>query len=625
MSAKKTSNLFQNADKRQVLAASTTVDEDGQQRSFDIREDEEQQTKLDEIIQLLLAAGYFRARIKGLSAFDKIVGGMVWCITASNEDVDVDILFEENSTIGQKIALTEKIVSALPRLKCPLRLEPHQIQGLDNASIYPVVQWLVKRALETREEMMVEQRNSALFEFNKFGITPDDATFEAALPTSTTTVRDVQTMYGAARILKAPDVAGADAETLIQCTLLEYGRRYGAGKIPKGKKDKKQKEGGESQEDLIAREEKRVKAILKKMSSLEDVGVSSAKLNSITGMQNSEIKELSEEFAKQAALLNATQEGKEGGIAAHNRAVANLEKQFEVSTTKIESAQEKHDQLVATTAEWEAKLAKATKIKGKIDKAMGKMDDLEADEANKEVLAKLRHLVALNEKIKTQEADFKATCQSEMESLEAKIEKLEGSGVEIMDDDRTRAIAEQYAADQAKMEKLKRLVARRTRQISTLQRQIDEYPGRGELNQYQRRFVELYAAINTKLRETKQYYTLYNTLDDTKLYLSKEVKLLESIGENYTAAMGSAAGKEQLLKQMEVIVEALTKNKGKVDDRIEKEGSTRDELSTTLKSLLDNGRNYFKCVKDYELACQKNEEFTSRLERRQSKRSQSQA
>lgn len=36
------------------------------------REDEEQSIKLAEILELLLAAGYFRARIKGLSPFDKV-------------------------------------------------------------------------------------------------------------------------------------------------------------------------------------------------------------------------------------------------------------------------------------------------------------------------------------------------------------------------------------------------------------------------------------------------------------------------------------------------------------------------------------------------------------------------
>ena len=37
-----------------------------------------------------------------------------------------------------------------------------------------------------------------------------------------------------------------------------------------------------------------------------------------------------------------------------------------------------------------------------------------------------------------------------------------------------------------------------------------------------------------KHKETKQFYTLYNTLDDKKLYLSKELTLLNSILDNYT-------------------------------------------------------------------------------------------
>lgn len=69
----------------------------------EVREDEEQSVKLQEIIDLLVAAGYFRARIKGLSPFDKVVGGMTWCIESCNVDVDVDLLFQENSTIGQKM------------------------------------------------------------------------------------------------------------------------------------------------------------------------------------------------------------------------------------------------------------------------------------------------------------------------------------------------------------------------------------------------------------------------------------------------------------------------------------------------------------------------------------------
>lgn len=39
---------------------------------IETREDEEQNVKLEETIELLRSAGYFRARIKGLSPFDKV-------------------------------------------------------------------------------------------------------------------------------------------------------------------------------------------------------------------------------------------------------------------------------------------------------------------------------------------------------------------------------------------------------------------------------------------------------------------------------------------------------------------------------------------------------------------------
>ena len=41
-------------------------------------------------------------------------------------------------------ALVEKIVAVLPRMKCPYRIEPHQIQGMDFIHIYPVVQVCLK-------------------------------------------------------------------------------------------------------------------------------------------------------------------------------------------------------------------------------------------------------------------------------------------------------------------------------------------------------------------------------------------------------------------------------------------------------------------------------------------------
>uniref|UniRef100_A0A1B6BZX6 CCDC93 N-terminal domain-containing protein n=1 Tax=Clastoptera arizonana TaxID=38151 RepID=A0A1B6BZX6_9HEMI len=146
---------------------SVIINAEGEPVTVEARNDEEQNIKLHEITDLLLAAGYFRARIKGLSSFDKVVGGMTWCIDSCDVDIDVDLLFQENLTIGQRISLTEKIVAVLPKLKCPHRIEPHQIQGLDFIHIFPVIQWLIKHSIERRKEMCESYKDYAVKQFNQ--------------------------------------------------------------------------------------------------------------------------------------------------------------------------------------------------------------------------------------------------------------------------------------------------------------------------------------------------------------------------------------------------------------------------------------------------------------------------
>ena len=117
-----------------------------------------QRKNFEEIIDALIVSGYNRARVNTLSDFDKVVGGLCWCITSTGEDVDVDILFQENSTIGQRIALTEAIVVALRNT-----LQAHQIQGgvggSDYAAINPVIQLLIKKVHESRLERAVQLRS----------------------------------------------------------------------------------------------------------------------------------------------------------------------------------------------------------------------------------------------------------------------------------------------------------------------------------------------------------------------------------------------------------------------------------------------------------------------------------
>uniref|UniRef100_A0A673HH44 Coiled-coil domain-containing protein 93 n=1 Tax=Sinocyclocheilus rhinocerous TaxID=307959 RepID=A0A673HH44_9TELE len=541
-------------------------------QTVETREDEEQSVKLAEILELLLAAGYFRARIKGLSPFDKVVGGMTWCITTCNFDIDVDLLFQENSTIGQKIALTEKIVSVLPRMKCPHRLEPHQIQGLDFIHIFPVVQWLVKKAIETREEMGDYVRSYSISQFQKTHAFPEDEEFELRKERVISTVVNVCEVYAPQRRYKRQVDAGEllDEESRVHSTLLEFGSLrliYIFGIWNKIKKK------------------------LYKLCSVFEALLYVC----VIGQAERSVEDRPERF---------------GPAQQHRRQLASLNKQITQKTKELEDVIHSHTH--TTYCSFENADITATAQTEKLEKELSSLEDMES-QTDSGLLEKLRALVAMNENLKHQEQTFRSHCREEMTRLQQNIEELKleyGEGDEKKE--MNILIDQQYTADREKLQKIRLLMARRNREIAILQRKIDEVPSRAELTQYQKRFIELYSQVSATHKETKQFFTLYNTLDDKKVYLEKEVNLLNSIHDHFQA-MASSGSKEQFLRQMEQIVEGIKQSRMKMEKKRQENKMRRDQLNDEYLELLDKQRLYFKTVKDFKEECRKNEMLLSKL------------
>uniref|UniRef100_A0A673HLY5 Coiled-coil domain-containing protein 93 n=1 Tax=Sinocyclocheilus rhinocerous TaxID=307959 RepID=A0A673HLY5_9TELE len=546
------------------------------QGSVETREDEEQSVKLAEILELLLAAGYFRARIKGLSPFDKVVGGMTWCITTCNFDIDVDLLFQENSTIGQKIALTEKIVSVLPRMKCPHRLEPHQIQGLDFIHIFPVVQWLVKKAIETREEMGDYVRSYSISQFQKTHAFPEDEEFELRKERVISTVVNVCEVYAPQRRYKRQVDAGEllDEESRVHSTLLEFVNFLLTNQFC-----------------VIFFLQLRIKALMTGMAAMatEEGKLSASTVGQIVGLQSEEIKQIATEYAEKAERSVEDRPERFGPAQQHRRQLASLNKQITQKTKELEDVIHSHTHTTYSQTE-------------KLEKELSSLEDMES-QTDSGLLEKLRALVAMNENLKHQEQTFRSHCREEMTRLQQNIEELK---------------LEYGEGDEKKVDSLYSVLlccppqARRNREIAILQRKIDEVPSRAELTQYQKRFIELYSQVSATHKETKQFFTLYNTLDDKKVYLEKEVNLLNSIHDHFQA-MASSGSKEQFLRQMEQIVEGIKQSRMKMEKKRQENKMRRDQLNDEYLELLDKQRLYFKTVKDFKEECRKNEMLLSKL------------
>ncbi|XP_023617747.1 coiled-coil domain-containing protein 93 isoform X3 [Myotis lucifugus] len=604
------------------------------------REDEEQNVKLTEILELLVAAGYFRARIKGLSPFDKVVGGMTWCITTCNFDVDVDLLFQENSTIGQKIALSEKIVSVLPRMKCPHQLEPHQIQGMDFIHIFPVVQWLVKRAIETKEEMGDYIRSYSISQFQKTYSLPEDDDFIKRKEKAIKTVVDLSDVYKPRRKYKRQQGAEEllDEESRIHATLLEYGRRPW---YPEKAEDKKtalptglsatEKADAHEEDELRAAEEQRIQSLMTKMTAManEESRLTASSVGQIVGLCSAEIKQIVSEYAEKQSELSAEESPEKIGTSQlHRRKVISLNKQILQKTKHLEELQANHTTLQARYDETKKMLTELKSHNEKLDKEQAALEKIES-KADPSILQNLRALVAMNENLKSQEQEFKAHCREEMTRLQQEIENLKaarapGGEVKTLSSGEpndaltpmmthNEDLDRRYNMEKEKLYKIRLLQARRNREIAILHRKIDEVPSRAELIQYQKRFIELYRQISAVHKETKQFFTLYNTLDDKKVYLEKEISLLNSIHENFSQAMASPAARDQFLRQMEQIVEGIKQSRMKMEKKKQENKMRRDQLNDQYLELLEKQRLYFKTVKEFKEEGRRNEVLLSKM------------
>lgn len=581
------------------IKLATRFDADGNEIQVERREDEEQKRKEQEIIDILVGAGYYRAHIQGLSIFDKIVGGMTWCIEACDYDVDVDLLFHENLTIGQKISLTEKIVVVLPKMKCPFQLEPHQIQGLDFINIYPVVEWLVKRSAENRSEKAEKLKKLAASQFQNHFTLQSDREAKQVHSKQLENLRTVEDRYIPKRQFRRTEKGPDDVMSRVRITLMEYGTRDFSVKT---NVDIAEVDDAHDSEDvfegILQRTEQELDFdnLFKTLSVAKEQNVSVELTDAERSALNQHYEDLKREMSIDTSQLS--EQNKIKTILATKLALEKKLDRVKASNGKLKEAlqQEQLD------------LDEMKNLKGSLEGEIHNLDNLEIDEKNQKILAHVQELILKNERMKQLETEFKEQCKKELADLQEKILKAETS----TPDEDIIEYQKQLEVEQERLKSLRLQLAKKNRAYVSINRQLDNIPDRTELAQYQRRFLELYNQVSATHRETKQFYTLYNTLDDTKLYLEKEMSLLNSIYENYGNAMQSFNSREQFVQQFETIVEGIRNNKAKVKTKCDDERAKRDGLNAQLLCLVEQQRKYATTVKQLTAECQRNEALLRR-------------
>jgi hypothetical protein len=647
--------------------------------NMNVRDEEmARQTKIfEEILDILITAGYHRARINTLSSFDKVVGGLCWCIVNSGEAVDADILFTENLTIGERITLSEAIVNAMKLMFCPYNLQPHQIQGgvggTDYAAVKPVIIWLIKKFLDVREEREALLRKIAVFQFSKSYKFPHE--------------NDNNVSIDLAKVLRKNKVSRQfkrsvsdkeeSEETKVHSCLLEYGEKVigNGGKSGGGKDDKNSKgdkdsssmvgmdgfiniglsEGGilsngslsgKSPDDLSKFEKKLMQEaakaqreqaaydakfvqqeteLLESMDLLEDgdENIQGKSIGSLIVMGSDSINLSKDKYMhdmeenKKIAESNI-QGGVFGKEIAYQRQKQKLKEKQDQLDVKQAEAQTKADEIESILNEFLRKKEIASQHREDLEKQLKDLMDAEAQSSDqqREDLARLKDLVILNESLKIQEGAFKSNCKSQMTSLKEQIRKLESAenDEDNEENQKLKSIEDMHANVMEKYNRLLSTLAETNLEVSSNTRVIDDIPTRTELIQYERRFQELYQQVAWKLEETRKYYALYNSLDKNLQFLQKNVRILNSIHENFTEAMSSSQGKEEFLNQIATIKKGVEESLQAQTDLLTQKEQQVEQSNSIYQVLVDQQRAYFQAVKDFQSECDKNSWLAQKLE-----------
>ncbi|KAH7708636.1 hypothetical protein AAVH_24104 [Aphelenchoides avenae] len=560
---------------------------------FDIREDEEQYVKLAETLDLLVSAGYYRAKIQGLSAFDKIVGGMVWCISLCAQSVDVDLLYSENSTIGQKIALTENIVKVLPSLKCPHAIEPHQIQGLDAIHIFPV--WLVKEAILAKEQHGDEIQNHAVYQFQQQGwrVKSEDSRPKPAPKPRHATKPKPRRTFKRADGLQTGNIAED-----VKCTLLEYGldtedvvvrKEYDEDDATKAKKRERE---AEAVRDLKIAE--RIKAELRGLDDGEQKQRVSAR--AVAKMvQTSELEQLASTM--KAGLDLASAETAEDELSRLKRKLDQLTTEEHLLQAEAQEEERKYNAMRTEYEDLQQKISDYDNILASADSS---------------VVNTIKELLAEHDENKRAETEYKRQCRQEIAGLDDEIERLqrlkESDGAEPSGGSDSYEV--QQLTDQLKG--MSQRIAEINRGIFHLERKVESQPSQIELNQYQRRFIELYNQMSSKHRETKRHYTLYNTLLDVRNFIQREIDLLNNIDDQKNLALKENY-KDSFVENLQKICRSIEESLEKILNKKRELTQQKDDLADNLQVLQNKQRLYTKTLVDFQTECNKNVQLQAQL------------
>ena len=585
----------------------------------------------NKIVESLITAGYFRARINSLEPFDKILGGMAWILTGCFYDIDIE--FKDEMNLTEKIRVSEKVVAGLKAINCPMTLNPVQIQGLDLKPLYQTLQWLQKRLLETRDERNALNKKISVNFYNKEYINID----KNKLKLSNETDEMLKTKYN---ILKenrkykpknkltnlAPNY---NDELRVFFSMIEFGvkdiafqRQFiellkkrkiiedknknnqsttiggGIGKMQTNNEtqDKLTKEEMKILNDVmnnnieeISNQEKKQKvntSIIEAIFS-ENMAYITKEIENFDNIKGDENIDKIKLYAKEKERLEQNKNNIISQINQYNTELDNCKEQEKKEKEEINKLQEEIEKLRQTKAQNERN--KETILQ-----------KIKEEKISEEKLAFLSEKNKRKEELKSNISKFKKECLAEKKIYDAQLENYQKKIDKLNDSENIAVFNEidvNYNAELQKNTEKKKDLFNQNKIINMLTRKIQLYPSKLEIIQYQKRFQELYDQIN-KISERSTKILRENHSKGQVIALLKQK---EQVFNDLKTMYQSIKPKEK--DKFKVTINNVTLSLGpsltNSSNRLKEYSENIDKNQKQLNDYRLHESNYLRLIKEY--------------------------
>ena len=588
----------------------------------------------NKIVESLITAGYFRARINSLEPFDKILGGMAWILTGCFYDIDIE--FKDEMNLTEKIRVSEKVVAGLKAINCPMTLNPVQIQGLDLKPLYQTLQWLQKRLLETRDERNALNKKISVNFYNKEYKEIDKDKLKLSNDTNEMLKAKYEKLKENRKYKpknKLTNIApNYNDELRVFFSMLEFGVKDIAfqrqfiellkkRKIIEDKNSKNEKSGGQGTSGGMGKMqmggETQDKLTKEEMKILNDV-------------MNNNIEEISNQESKQkvnASIIEAIFSENMAYISSEIENFDNAKGDENIDKIKLyakekERLEQNKNNIISQINQYNTELdnckEQEKKEKEEINKLQEEIEKLRQtkaqNERNKEtILQKIKEekiseekLAFLSEKNKRKEelksniSKFKKECLAEKKIYDAQLENYQKKIDKLNDSENIAVFNEidvNYNAELQKNTEKKKDLFNQNKIINMLTRKIQLYPSKLEIIQYQKRFQELYDQIN-KISERSTKILRENHSKGQVIALLKQK---EQVFNDLKTMYQSIKPKEK--DKFKVTINNVTLSLGpsltNSSNRLKEYSENIDKNQKQLNDYRLHESNYLRLIKEY--------------------------